>query len=1046
MRIGRHADFLASMQARLSTHRFEDGTAPLLRLRTRELDDLTISLLDAFAAAGDVLTFYNERVANEGYLPTATEYRSVGALAGLVGYRPQPGVAASVFLAFGIDPNIAGPMRIDKGLGVKTVPGQDELPQVFETSDPLEARAAWNRLRLRRSRPQRVADLQGDRRLWLAGTDTRLAIGDVLLIGTGAEMPEPARVIEVAANAAAGRTMVRFEFWPRALDDPKFAGLIEEGRQFGGANAPAVLRAVREVQGLPLDEAAGPLQALVRDARERAERLAGQPEIRDLLLRIAERADDLVQEIAALAASPDERLPDGGGSPGSFGDKDWLEVLSAPPSTAPPNAASLPQSTTLSFGATSAASLKVVGKAAPAIADRLGRALAGYTGAAPPSVLTIAVMRVRAGLFGRTFPKRMRTLREDDGIGALVEIGEWPIVTGRDEDGLTGRERTDVIALDAVYDGIAQDGWVVVDMSGLAQPGDGSVRVGPTAGLLVTRTSRVSAKSARADYGGSGETTLLHLDKPWISYAALQDGGDLAFAARDLQPMIDREFQLIRHTTVHAAPEPLTLAERPIEGDFCLGGGSGYEVELDGYYDRLEPGRYLIVSGERADIPATEGVMASEVAMIAGVSQDVGRSADLKRTALVGERNHTFLTLADALAYCYRRDTVVIHGNVVKATHGERRREPLGGGNAAKPNQKIALKQFPLTFLAAATARGAEAALEVRVDDILWHEAEDLVDAGPTDRLYVLRTAEDGKAEVQFGDGAEGARPPTGTQNIDAVYRTGIGRAGNAGAGQISQLVSRPQGLRDVVNPLPASGGADPESRDQVRRNAPLMTMALDRLVSVEDHASFARSFAGIAKARARMMTDVARRFVHLTVAGEDDAPVGETSDLMVALKRALLRYGDPFSPVRVAPRELRLLIVSARIAVEPDRLWEAVVTEVRRRLVARFSFDRRDIAQGLGASELVAVIQATPGVAYVDLDTFGSIPTLDGPADARAPLPPAGIAAEIARVTEEGVSGWETARPARPAKGGILAAELLLLAPDVPDTLILNELKRDAR
>ena len=53
------------------------------------------------------------------------------------------------------------------------------------------------------------------------------------------------------------------------------------------------------------------------------------------------------------------------------------------------------------------------------------------------------------------------------------------------------------------------------------------------------------------------------------------------------------------------------------------------------------------------------------------------------------------------------------------------------------------------------------------------------------------------------------------------------GKAGNARAQQISQLSTRPLGVKEVINPLRASGGADPESRDQVRCNAPIAVTAV---------------------------------------------------------------------------------------------------------------------------------------------------------------------------------------------------------------------------
>src|SRR6185503_2213059 len=110
-RVGTHASFYASMKARLSLHRFEGGAAasgdrrPLLGLTSREPSDFSLALLDATAVVGDILTFYQERIANEGFLRTATELRSVSELARLVGYRPRPGVSASTYLAYTIDEN-----------------------------------------------------------------------------------------------------------------------------------------------------------------------------------------------------------------------------------------------------------------------------------------------------------------------------------------------------------------------------------------------------------------------------------------------------------------------------------------------------------------------------------------------------------------------------------------------------------------------------------------------------------------------------------------------------------------------------------------------------------------------------------------------------------------------------------------------------------------------------------------------------------------------------------------------------------------------------
>src|SRR4029453_9347438 len=149
-RSGTWREFKASLLASLSAERH----APLARLTTRADDDFTIALLDAFATVADVLTFYQERIANEAYLRTATERRSILELARLIGYELRPGVAAETRLAFTVDdaPGAPGRVTIDVGVKVQSVPGQDEKPQTFETVEQIEARAAGN---ARAPRPRR---------------------------------------------------------------------------------------------------------------------------------------------------------------------------------------------------------------------------------------------------------------------------------------------------------------------------------------------------------------------------------------------------------------------------------------------------------------------------------------------------------------------------------------------------------------------------------------------------------------------------------------------------------------------------------------------------------------------------------------------------------------------------------------------------------------------------------------------------------------------------------------------------------------------------
>src|SRR5205823_13214847 len=147
---GTQPTFLETMLARLSTLclsnadecRAGRGLRPLLDLSTRDTGDPSIALLDAWATVADVLTFYQERIANEGYLRTATERRSIIELARLVGYRLRPGVAASVYLALTIEKDAK--VVIDPyGVRAQSVPGPGELPQSFENIEKIDARGRW---------------------------------------------------------------------------------------------------------------------------------------------------------------------------------------------------------------------------------------------------------------------------------------------------------------------------------------------------------------------------------------------------------------------------------------------------------------------------------------------------------------------------------------------------------------------------------------------------------------------------------------------------------------------------------------------------------------------------------------------------------------------------------------------------------------------------------------------------------------------------------------------------------------------------------------
>jgi uncharacterized phage protein gp47/JayE len=995
-RVGTHAAFLGSMLARLSSSDHPE----LAALRTRDPADFSVALLDAWATVADVLAFYQERIANEGYLRTATERLSVQQLARLAGYALRPGVAASVFLAYTLDPGVD--VEIPAGSRAQSVPGPGQLPQSFETSERLAGRAAWNDLTPRRTRPQAITNAGNVDKLHLAGTATGLRPGDQILIVAGsAMMMRQVLAVEVqppSDPAAAGRTRVTLVSEDVSVDDrlrPLVARYLDLAafcvRPDDEIAADIATMILASLLSGPSSTASGQLEQLIKEAKRR-QNTAVLDWFCSLLSEIHRIAGDTIGQSDAGARSSLadlgsllEHCPHSvGESPPSPTDRLLALVgpLSRPPSLQPRSALRLGLDAGQALGGDRDTAAQLVAALHPASASAIYDAWSSTPLASSPPA-KIYALRVRAPVFGYNAPARLQS----NGLPGP----EW---LANDKDQL-GDEQPSHLFLDNAYERITggQDSYAVVERPDVTK-------------IIKVLSARVRPRTA---YGISGRTTDLHLASDWWSPTT---GLSTSTGPAD-------QFDVIRGTIVHAQSELLPLAEEPIESEVC-----GDTIELGALYDGLLAGRWVAISGERTDVPGTTGVRASEVVMLAGVRQSA---------PLDGDSVHSTLILANRLAYRYRRDTVTIQGNVVPATHGETRQEVLGSGDASRELQSFTLHQRPLTYVSAPTPDGVASTLHVRVDGLEWLETDSLAGRGPADRVFVTETDDQDRTAIVLGTGRQGARPPSGVENVSAVYRSGIGSGGNVAAEAITLLTSKPLGVRSVVNPLRASGGADRETGDQARRNVALAMQALDRLVSVSDYAAVSRRFGGVGKAVARRLTDGRRQLVHVTIAGAGDIPIDETSDLLRNLRAALRDFGDPFLPVVVAPRELLLLVVSAAVRVAPAYRWEDVAQAVRAALLEAFGFERRDLGQSVALSEVVSVIQQVPGVGYVQVRKFGSVPesvTAGDLTELGATLQRLdGVPVALARLD-----------PSAPPGQRLRPAQLAYLTPAVKETIILAE------
>jgi predicted phage baseplate assembly protein len=187
-RVATHATALERMRAALAG---PGGSLALRALARHGTEDPAIGLLDTWAYVADVVAFYSERIAHEGYLRTATQRGSVRELARTLGYELRPGVAAQVDLAYFVQdgPGTPDAVLVPRGTPAQSVPraapigappGPAELPQTFEITDDLEARAAWNVLPAVDSAPQDFGF--GRDHIWLLGASTPVRAGDTILV------------------------------------------------------------------------------------------------------------------------------------------------------------------------------------------------------------------------------------------------------------------------------------------------------------------------------------------------------------------------------------------------------------------------------------------------------------------------------------------------------------------------------------------------------------------------------------------------------------------------------------------------------------------------------------------------------------------------------------------------------------------------------------------------------------------------------------------------------------------------------------------------
>ena len=1030
----------------------------LAALTSRADDEYAVTLIELFAAMGDVLTFYNERIANELFLRTARERDSVLRLVRLIGYRLRPGLAATAMLAFSLD--AGAETRIRQGLKVMSVPGQDEQPQTFETLEQIVAHADLNevpafapplpfeafrqgsvagpivvaarslragrqvrRVRARRDRGEKGRGAQ-NRPRWRAA---HFRPAQFRLHCSGRASAAPPRSCDGCASSVTTRRQAT----------TSTCRLIRRRRSGRSGRAKSVDGSLSAgLSDYPLDGRYDDLQPgaqLLVDAGP-----GQQPRLRTAVVTAADTRpaalgplEDSVTHVSlrqtirgrpALAAFP----PSGHlvfARSGS-GAAQWLEVFP-------------PRRWTFLDGAEFTADLAITITAASRL-DVLVRDAArtlrqrryqGVWGAwvdhggfltseprAPAARSDLAGVRARArirplddrrdgrhaghldsarrppdfaacaGLAGRhrhgslRAGSRSRTLAEAPRRRHLVGLGIARAACWRADPrshqpvpaaSTSSRAAMQAMSCTDRFDGSDWSDWR--DLGGDAVDEPAIVAAAPDRVDIFVRSSTGELRHIARD--GANWSPWFGLEGKLTSApAALRDGPALHVYARGAdgaivhrswtgsawQPWLSHGDGLgaiaERRATRIYEISPDEIEFRPFDYPAAASSGqvairlTAAQKSAAGSLDRLAKGRRILLkSGSRQHL--------ARVTATRPLAAEPGGPAD-----------HLLVDFAAALPSPF--PDAVLLGNIAEASHGETQpAEPLGHGDAAQPFQKFTLQRAPVTYLPSATKIAGEAALEIRVNGERWTEVPSLYGRASTERIYTARQSDEGETTVTFGDGRTGARLPSGALNVVARYRKGLGLAGRMKAGQLSTPLERPPGLRAVVNPLAADGGADPEKRDDARYAAPGTVRTFGRAVSLLDFEWIATTSGLVQRAYVTWVWHQLERAVHLTVA----APAGEKLSVasLQKLYAALNTARDPNRQLFLANLVRVPVVVRAKVVADPALEPDAVRDSARAALLAFFAFEAVPLGRAVHASSVYAALQAAHGVVAADVDVF---------------------------------------------------------------------------
>jgi hypothetical protein len=299
--------------------------------------------------------------------------------------------------------------------------------------------------------------------------------------------------------------------------------------------------------------------------------------------------------------------------------------------------------------------------------------------------------------------------------------------------------------------------------------------------------------------------------------------------------------------------------------------------------------------------------------------------------------------------------------------------EILGSGDATQAGQSFMLSKSPVTYLAAGS--GYASTVSIAVNGLPWTEVASFYGQPANAQVFVTRQDSSQNTWVDFGDGVNGARLTTGTNNVVASYRIG-GGAASPPAGKLTVIAQSYPGLQSVVNPVAVTGGSDPDPATLLKQYAPRSVLTFGRAVSIFDYQALAAQAPGVSMATAVWSWDKnnQRAGVIVYVAGEPNV----ASSVQTLLSAA----GDPNRPVLALPATEKPVTLTMAFIVaagmDPTAITAAIRAALCDPVAGLFSPPQIGIGQQLFDSRIEAACLAVTGVVAIKSSQFAIKRTID--------------------------------------------------------------------